>query len=60
MIMNSSSYESLKPYLFALSSENSLAALFRYVIIAKTTPILLHTEGLVPFVPLSTVLTLNN
>ena len=56
MIMQSSSFESPKPYLFGYYIKNSITALLRYVILlAQSTPILLHTEGLVSFVSLSTV-----
>ena len=54
-MMNSSSFESPKPYLFGYYLKNSITALLRYVILAQSTPILLHTEGLVSFVSLSTV-----
>ena len=36
---NSSSFESLMPYLFAIDLKNSIVALLRYVIIAQTNPI---------------------
>ena len=55
MMMHSSSFESLKPYLFGYYLKNSITALLRYVILAQSTPISLHTEDLVPFVSLSTV-----
>ena len=55
MMMHSSSFESPKPYLFGYYLKNSITALLRYVILAQSTPILLHTEGLVSFVSLSTV-----
>ena len=53
--MNSSSFESPKPYLFGYYLENSITAILRYVILAQSTPIFLHVEGFVPFVSLSTV-----
>ena len=53
MMMHSSSFESLKPYLFGYYLKNSITALLRYVILAQSTPILLHTEGLVSFVSLT-------
>ena len=55
MMMHSSSFESPKPYLFGYYLKNSIIALLRYVILAQSTPILLHTEGFVSFVSLSTV-----
>ena len=54
MMMHSSSFESPKPYLFGDYLNNSITALLRYVILAQNTPILLHKEGLVSFVFLST------
>ena len=54
-MMYISSFESPKPYLFGHYLKNSITALLRYVILAQSTPISLHTEGLVPFVSLSTV-----
>ena len=54
-MMHSSSFESPKPYLFGYYLKNSITALLRYVILAQSTPILLHTEGLVSSVSLSTV-----
>ena len=55
MMTNSGSFESPKTYLFGHYLKNSITALLRYVILAQNTPILLHTEGLVSFVSLSTV-----
>ena len=39
MMMNSVSFESPMPYLFALNLKNSIVALLRYVIIAQAYPI---------------------
>ena len=39
MVMNSSSFESSIPYLFANDFKNSIVALLRYIIIAQTDPI---------------------
>ena len=55
MMMHSSSFESLKPSLFGYYLKNIIIVLLRHVILAQSTPILLHTEGLVSFVSLSTV-----
>ena len=38
-MMHSCLFDSPKPYLFALNLKNSIAALLRYVILAKTIPI---------------------
>ena len=38
MIMNSSSFESPKPYLFALKLNKQIAVLLRYVILAQSNP----------------------
>ena len=54
-MINSSSFESPKSYLIRYYLKNSITALLRYVILAQSTPISLHTEGFVPFVSLSTV-----
>ena len=52
--MNSSSFENHKPSL-DITLKTSLKALLRYVILAQSTPISLHTKGFVPFVSLSTL-----
>ena len=44
-MMKSSSFESPKPYLLGNYLKNSIPALLRYVILAQSHPILLHTEG---------------
>ena len=54
MIMNSSSFESLKPYLFLLNLENSVPALLKYVILALTLVILYYTN-VVKYISHSTV-----
>ena len=42
MMIKSSSFESPKPYLFALNFKKSIAALLTYVISIQSTPILLQ------------------
>ena len=43
--MHSSSFKSPKSYLFGHYLKNSIPVLWRYVIMAQSNPILLHTEG---------------
>jgi len=60
MMMHSSSFENPKPYVFGHYLKNSITALLRYVILAQSTPISVHTEGFEPCVSLSTVSSLVN